>query len=81
MSAGILLGSSGGKVPGLIQSDAEHATAERIAELIEKLINTNVTRAALMMEIDQQFPGISYRVFLFALTLFEVRRTCAGRWQ
>jgi hypothetical protein len=59
-------------------TEAECETAEHIAEVIAELIDRNTTRAALMSEIDRTFPDVSYRAFLFGLTLFEVQRTSRG---
>jgi hypothetical protein len=70
-----------GALPGPILTPAEHETARGIAKLIASLIDTPIAGGELMAEIDRQFPSATYRVFLFVLTLFEVRRTSKGRLQ
>jgi hypothetical protein len=53
------------------QSAIERVTAEHIADVIARLMRSNISRAEVMVEIAKQFPDLSYRMFLQGLCLYE----------
>ena len=53
---------------------ADHAPANAIAKLMERLIKSNIARTELMILIDQEFFIATLKLFLCEPTLFEVRR-------